>query len=82
MKPNDYLRSFGMSGLLITNELQDVEKRFNLELGHVPRVSGQSAAEYYPHSNRKFGKKPPAWLNSTSCFIALSKQSAKSLLNR
>lgn len=48
MRADDYLRSFGMSGLLITDELRNVEQKFDIELGHIPRASQQSAAEYYP----------------------------------
>jgi hypothetical protein len=45
---DDYLRSFGMSGFLITEELKSVEQRYNLELGHVPRTAGQTPVDYYP----------------------------------
>jgi hypothetical protein len=48
MKIDDYLRSFGMSGLLVSEELKSVEQRFNIELGHVIRISPQSSTEYYP----------------------------------
>jgi Swt1-like HEPN len=71
VKPNDYLRSFGMSGLLITNELQDVEKRFSLELGHVPRVSGQSAAEYYPQFEREVRKEAARMAEQYELFYCL-----------
>jgi hypothetical protein len=29
---NDYIRSFGMSGFLITDELRDIEQKSNVEL--------------------------------------------------
>src|ERR1700733_14997886 len=48
METNDYIRSFGMSGLLVTDDLKSVEQSFNLELGHLSRASQQSATEYYP----------------------------------
>ncbi|UWU89107.1 Swt1 family HEPN domain-containing protein [Bradyrhizobium sp. CB1015] len=48
MKTDDYLRSFGMSGLIVTEELKGIEQKFEVELGHVPRASQQSAADYYP----------------------------------
>ncbi|MGB9364919.1 MAG: Swt1 family HEPN domain-containing protein [Xanthobacteraceae bacterium] len=48
MQPDDYLRSFGVSGLMVTDDLKSVEQRFNVELGHIPRASKQSATEYYP----------------------------------
>jgi hypothetical protein len=48
METDDYLRSFGMSGLILTEELKGVEQKFSIELGHVPRASQQSATDYYP----------------------------------
>jgi hypothetical protein len=48
METGDYLRSFGMSGFIVTEELKTIEQRFSVELGHLPRASQQSATEYYP----------------------------------
>ena len=48
MRTDDYLRSFGMSGLIIAEELQNIEGKFGVELGHLPRTSKQSATDYYP----------------------------------
>jgi hypothetical protein len=48
MQTDDYLRSFGMSGLIITEELKSVEQKFNVELGHAARALQQTTAEYYP----------------------------------
>jgi hypothetical protein len=48
MEADDHLRSFGMSGLIVTEELKAVEQRFGIELGHLPRASQQSATDYYP----------------------------------
>src|ERR1700752_5112563 len=42
---NDFLRSFGMSGFLITEELRNIEKQYAVELGHRPR---RAASESYP----------------------------------
>lgn len=44
----DHVRSFGMSGLLITDELRALEGRFNLELGHGARAVAESSQDYYP----------------------------------
>lgn len=44
----DYVRSFGMSGFLITNELHQIEQRYGIELGHVPKTEAASAMAYYP----------------------------------
>src|SRR5579883_2348768 len=48
----DYIRSFGMSGLLITEELKNVETAYHLELGHVARTAAENPAEYYPQFER------------------------------
>lgn len=45
---DDYVRSFGMSGFLITEELREIEKKFSVELGHVPKSEVASAVAYYP----------------------------------
>jgi hypothetical protein len=38
VKADDYLRSFGMSGFVITEELRNLENSFNISLGHLPRT--------------------------------------------
>lgn len=45
---NDYIRSFGMSGFLITDELRHIEQKFGVELGHVAKAEVANAVAYYP----------------------------------
>lgn len=45
---SDHVRSFGMSGFLIIDELKNIEQKFNLELGHAPRSVPQDSEEFYP----------------------------------
>lgn len=45
---NDYVRSFGMSGFLVSDELRHIEQRFGIELGHMPKTEVASAVAYYP----------------------------------
>jgi hypothetical protein len=47
MTVDDYLRSFAMSGFVVTEELRGIENSFNVELGHLPRTQ-ENATEYYP----------------------------------
>lgn len=47
-KLEDHLRSFGMSGYLVTEELRNVEKQFNVEIGHVELAEVASPIDYYP----------------------------------
>lgn len=44
----DAVRSFGMSGFLICDELRQIEQRFGIELGHVAKQEVGSAVAYYP----------------------------------
>ena len=44
---NHHLRSFGMSGHLITDDIREIEKKFSIELGHLPKkVSSQTESHY------------------------------------
>lgn len=45
---DDPIRSFGMSGFLICDELRQIEQRFGIELGHVRKPEAGSAVAYYP----------------------------------
>lgn len=47
-KPIDQLRSFGMSGYLISEELKDIEERYGIELEHLPRLKADRSSSYYP----------------------------------
>lgn len=48
MHIDDFARSFGMSGYLITEELKRIEQEFGVELGHGPKPADASSVEYYP----------------------------------
>ena len=45
---DDGVRSFGMSGFMITDDLKRVEERFSLELGHVSKSYCDTPTDYYP----------------------------------
>lgn len=45
---DDSVRSFGMSGFLICDELRQIEQRYGIELGHVSKPEVASAVAYYP----------------------------------
>ena len=47
-KTANHIRSFGMSGFLVTEELKNVERDFNVELGHVNPQYDQEESKYYP----------------------------------
>ena len=46
--PDDFVRSFGMSGYLLTEDLKRIEQQFGITVGHTPAVEDLSAVEYYP----------------------------------
>ncbi|HXJ39528.1 MAG TPA: Swt1 family HEPN domain-containing protein [Bryobacteraceae bacterium] len=45
---NDYIRSFGMSGMLIEEELKGIEEKFSFDLGLRSKVVDEGPVEYYP----------------------------------
>lgn len=45
---DDTIRSFGMSGFLISDELRQIEQAFGIELGHMSHVDATSGVAYYP----------------------------------
>lgn len=45
---DDIIRSFGMSGYLIGEELRELEKKLGVELGHQPPTPAVNVTEYYP----------------------------------
>ncbi|MFN0107193.1 MAG: Swt1 family HEPN domain-containing protein [Bryobacteraceae bacterium] len=44
----DLIRSFGMSGMLITDEIKLVEEKFGLEFRHLPAITDGALVEYFP----------------------------------
>lgn len=44
----NHIRSFGMSGFLITDEIRNLEQKFGLELGHSARLTAEEQGDYYP----------------------------------
>lgn len=46
--PDNFVRSFGMTGYIISDELKKIEERFDVELSHLPRSTTQTPVEYYP----------------------------------
>jgi hypothetical protein len=57
-------RSFGMSGLLISEDLRAVEKQFDVDLGHTPKVTQETVLKYYPQFEQAPGEKPGPFLLS------------------
>lgn len=47
-KAEHHIRSFGMSGLLIAEELNSLEQRFNVRLGHASDDGAEDQSHFYP----------------------------------
>jgi hypothetical protein len=47
-KTYDHIRSFGMSGYMISDDLKKIEERFSVALGHTPKSVSENPTDYYP----------------------------------
>lgn len=47
-KLGNSIRSFGMSGYMLSDDLARIEKQFNIELGHIPSSASSPSIDYYP----------------------------------
>lgn len=72
-KTIDHLRSFGMSGYLITEELRTVEKQYSVELGHVPLAAAVSPVNYYPQFEQEVRAEAAAMARHFEVFYCLER---------
>src|SRR3954454_2562570 len=79
MKTEDYVRSFGMSGMILTDDLRTIEHQYNIELGHVPPAIKQSALEYYPQFEKEVRQQAASMAQYYELFYCLE-QSARKLI--
>lgn len=70
-KADDLIRSFGMSGFMITDEIKNLEQRFNLELGHAPRSVSENPLEYYPQFEQSVRKEAAVMARHYELFYCL-----------
>jgi hypothetical protein len=47
-KTENHIRSFGMSGYLVTEEIKQIEEELNIDLGHVKGDIEEGESVYYP----------------------------------
>lgn len=45
---HDLIRSFGMSAMLVAEEVKSIEKTYDIDLGHVSSDAAASHVDYYP----------------------------------
>lgn len=67
----DFIRSFGMSGLLISDELRQIESNFRIELGHLPKAEVASAVAYYPQFEQSVRKEAGEMSENYEVFYCL-----------
>jgi Swt1-like HEPN len=77
MTIDDSIRSFGMSGLLISKDLKAVEKHFNVDLGHTPKVTQETALKYYPQFEQEVRKEAAQMAQHYELFYCLEKSIRK-----
>ncbi|THF50873.1 Swt1 family HEPN domain-containing protein [Allorhizobium terrae] len=44
----DKIKSFGMTNQMIAEDLSSIEKKFDIEIGHLPKITENVENEYYP----------------------------------
>jgi hypothetical protein len=71
MKIDDHIRSFGMSGLQISEDLRAVEKNFDIELGHTPKATQETALKYYPQFEQEVRKEAAKMAQHYELFYCL-----------
>lgn len=71
MKTNNLVRSFGMSGLLIAEQLREVESKFGIELGHQPVRAAENVTDYYPQFEEKVRREASAMAQHYELFYCL-----------
>jgi hypothetical protein len=76
-KIHDYVRSFGMSGLLVGEEMRAIEQKFRLDLGHMARQSDQSPVAYYPQFEQSVRSEAGEMASHYELFYCLEKSIRK-----
>ncbi|MDD5088020.1 MAG: Swt1 family HEPN domain-containing protein [bacterium] len=76
-KVEDRLRAFGMSGFMITDELSNIERRFDVELGHITRSAIQDPVEYYPQFEQSVRSEAADMARHYELFYCLEKSIRK-----
>jgi len=77
MKTNDYIRSFGMSGLLVSEDLKGIEQQYSVELGHTPKVAQETTLKYYTQFEQEVRKEAAQMAQHYELFYCLEKSIRK-----
>jgi Swt1-like HEPN len=80
MKDNDaknLMRSFGMSGYLVSEELRGIESKFHLDLGHTQKKNSEAERVYYPQFEQEVRAEAAAMAIHYEAFYCLEKSIRK-----
>lgn len=77
MRINNQIRSFGMSGLQISEDLRALEKDFNIDLGHTPKVAQETVQQYYSQFEQDVRKEAAKMAQHYELFYCLEKSIRK-----
>lgn len=75
----DQIRSFGMSGYLVSDDLQAIEQRYQIQLGHGGGKSPEAPVDYYPQFEQSVRSEASAMARHYELFYCLE-QSIRKLI--
>lgn len=73
----NHVRSFGMSGLLISDDLNNLEEKFSLELGHTSKAKADESVTYYPQFEQTVRQEASSMSDHYELFYCLEKSIRK-----
>jgi hypothetical protein len=68
---DDLIRSFGMSGLLVSEELRGLEKQLGIDLGHQPPKTPENVTDYYPQFEERVRREASSMARHYELFYCL-----------
>lgn len=71
------LRSFGMTGYLITDELRSIEEKYKIDLGHSKSTQTESASDYYAQFEQEIRTEAILMSNHYELFYCLEQSIRK-----
>ena len=73
----DIIRSFGMSGMLITDDIRTLEQNLNIELGHIRSTSSPTHIDFYPQFEQEVRAEAAKMAEHYEVFYCLEKSIRK-----
>ncbi len=77
---DDQIRSFGMSGYMLSDDLRAIEQRYQIELGHGGGKLSESPVDYYPQFEQSVRSEASAMARHYELFYCLE-QSIRKLIS-